>query len=57
MTAADRLTTRDALRFTWHCLVHGSHAHDVWHDVRADVVRCKRCDAQWGGPTQTGANR
>lgn len=48
MSADDRLSLRDALRFLWHCEVHRSHAYDVWHDVRADVVRCGRCGKRWG---------
>lgn len=44
----DRLSLWDALRFTWHSLVHTSHAYDVWHDVRTNTVRCNACGRTWG---------
>ncbi len=48
MTGCERLSSWDAARFTWHCLVHMSHAESIWHEVRTNLVHCKQCGRTWG---------
>ena len=47
MTADDRLSWLDALRFVWHFRWHPDHAAMVTYDSTRDVVRCE-CGAVWG---------